>query len=78
MSRLILPVAVPLSARLACLFRGHEPSVARDWVGRPLECERCGAVSSDMSRRAWERLCGRAALADWNAAAAAELDRRTD
>ena len=26
MSRLILPVAVPLSARLACLFRGHEPS----------------------------------------------------
>ena len=62
--------------RLACLLHGHEPGDARDWIGRPLACGRCGACESEMTRRAWERLCGQAAIRWWTVMARAELARR--
>lgn len=65
----------PLLLRLWCVLFGHEPG-ARDWIGRPTCCVRCWTYDAEMGRRAYERFCGKAAIADWNAEAATELDRR--
>ncbi len=71
-------IARPLLGRLRCLWSGHVPSDDRDWIGRPLACERCGASESEIPRRAWERLCGRAAIRWWSVMAEAEMARRSD
>lgn len=67
----------PLLRRLWCLLFGHEPG-DRDWVGRPMECARCGLYDTEMGRRARERFCGRAAIADWNAEAMRRIAEMRD
>lgn len=52
-----------------CGVAGHTPG-PRDWVGRPTECARCGAIPFvDLGERASLRLYGEAARQDWNAEA---------
>ncbi len=59
-----------------CLWRGHDPGESRDWVGRPLRCERCGEVGTRMARWQMLRWYGEAAQREWNRKAVNEMALR--